>query len=835
MTQGFFKKTAKAKTPFLFDEQTMLPTVPACKKCGLDRFVITPRMPYSGEGKERVFILGEGPGATEDFTGLPFHEDADAGGLFHRTAQLYGFNLRRDAYIQNAVNCRPTFNNEGKANRPPKSGEIAHCRPLWQQSLDETKPKFIWLMGGSAIEAFFGNRRSKVYTMSLSVDRWHRLCIPDPISRAWVIPLYHPSFFVRNKYDTFYLEHEIQFAVQQLQRPEPEFPDEKKRVILKQNFDEVCDLLDFIYEFKIPFAHDYETNCLKPWREGSYIASIAVSFSGKEAFAFPFEYPGHWNERQIRIIHNKWCKILSDPEIPKIVQNYQMEGSWADNHLVHMENFHWDTMVAAHVIDGRNKYSGLKFQTLLHFGTVGYGDHVEHLLEGFPFNKVNEIPLPDLLLYNGMDAMFTMRLYELQSNELLPVGSKLRESAYHLFHEGVETSMRMESRGIPINVEHYAQEINELSDRQDKLKSRLLNDLASQEFSEQFKREPNFESSDDLKILLYKIMQEHPTKFTEKQNISVDEEVLEGIDTPFTKQLIKRRKLKKIQDYIKKFMKIQVNGYLHPGFNLHSVTTYRSSSSEPNFQNLPKRSKEAELIVRSGIIPSPGNFILEVDYGAMEVRIICCCSQDPILAGELNAGIDIHQFWADFFKEEGVSRYDTKNGFVFPLFYGSWYENIHKDLVSRGYKLSVDKVQAAEKSFWDKYHHTLEYRDRQIKDYKRKGYVETLFGFRRHGYLRKTQIINTPVQAAAFHCLQWSLNRLDRQSIEQNWLSQFRGQIHDAMFVDTHPTECRWLIPLIERVMTKDIREAHPWIIVPLLAEFSCSEEDGNWFEMINH
>ena len=828
---GFFKKTSNLKTPLLFDETTMLPSIPGCKKCGLDQYVVSPRMPYSGEGQKGVFVLGEAPGANEDRAGLQFMEEAEAGGLFHYTTRLYGFNLRRDAWLHNAVNCRPSTRNEGKSNRPPKSGEIANCRPLWWDAIQKTQPRFIWLMGGAPIEAFFGNRRSKIFTQDLSVARWHRLCIPDPVTKAWVIPLYHPSFFVRNKYDQFYFEHEMEFAIQQLSRPAPEFPDESKNVITSTDFEEVYNFLDAISISKSPFAHDYETNCLRPWRYGSYVASIAVSLDGKKAFAFPFAYPGVWNERHIRIIQKKWQDLLADPDIPKIVQNYQMEGSWADNYFNHMNNFKWDTMIAAHVIDSRNKYSGLKFQSYLHFGVVGYGDEVAHLLEGKPFNKVHEIPLDKLLVYNGMDAMFTYRLYEVQQ-ELLPEGGALRDTAYALFHEGVETSVHMESRGIPINVQHYEDEVKELKNRQDKLKHRLLVDPASVEFIESYNKEPNFESPDDLKILLFKIMEEFPRKFTDKQNIALDEEVLELIDTPFTKRLIKRRKLKKIQDYVKNFLTLQVNGFIHPNFNLHTVMTYRSSSNDPNFQNIPKRAEEAERAVRMGIIPSLGNYLVEVDYGAMEVRIICCYSQDPTLTQELNDGIDIHQFWCNFFKDEGVSRYDTKNGFVFPLFYGSWWDNIHKDLVSRGYKISPDKVEAAEKSFWEHYHHTLEFRNRQLKDYERKGYVETLAGFRRHGYLRKTQIINTPVQAFAFHCLQWSLNKLDRISIAEGWKSLFRGQIHDAMFIDQNPQEFPYVRNMVTRVMTQDVREKFPRIIVPLLAEFKTSEIDGNWFEM---
>ena len=101
---------------------------------------------------------------------------------------------------------------------------------------------------------------------------------------------------------------------------------------------------------------------------------------------------------------------------------------------------------------------------------------------------------------------------------------------------------------------------------------------------------------------------------------------------PELDNLLRIRKLKKVRDtYLEGFLREQVNGYIHPFFNLHLVRTYRSSSDHPNFQNIPKRDKEAMNIVRRAIFPRPGHQLLELDYSGLEVRIAACYHKDKTM------------------------------------------------------------------------------------------------------------------------------------------------------------------------------------------------------------
>ncbi|MDY0389177.1 MAG: DNA polymerase, partial [Methanolobus sp.] len=54
-----------------------------------------------------------------------------------------------------------------------------------------------------------------------------------------------------------------------------------------------------------------------------------------------------------------------------------------------------------------------------------------------------------------------------------------------------------------------------------------------------------------------------------------------------------------------------------------------NSSERINFQNIPKRDKEAMEITRKAIFPKPGHQLLEIDYSGVEVRISECYHHDP--------------------------------------------------------------------------------------------------------------------------------------------------------------------------------------------------------------
>jgi len=804
-----------------------------CDACNLKHQVISSNIPPTGQGGLSTFVLGEAPGEQEDRLNNQFV--GETGHFLRNCLRVLGYDLDRDFWKSNALACRPT--SPTGSNRPPTTREIKACAPNWRLAVKQFQPKNILLFGGKAVEAFFMNHTQPI-TTNLSISRFRRLHIPDEETGAWIIPLYHPSFVVRNPDAEAIFKLDLKWAMEQIvpERPAPVFEDYSKKIVCIQNFDELMGLFRKIKEQRKPMAFDYETSGLRPFYPGHIIVSTSVAMWGEDvAYSWPHSYPGVWDSKQLEDIRVAWGDILADPFIVKIAQNIQMERPWSKL-IIGVEPQSWclDTMVCSHVIDERPGFTGLDFQVFINWG-YEYGGEIskyKNTVPGTKFNSMHKCPLNQLLPYGGQDAYFTMRLAEKQWN-FPSQGYTIKEArdtqqAYNLFHKGVLAFSEMEELGIPVDVKYYQDTSVRLEKRIAFIEKQLLRTPEALLFKSKEGRDIKLGSPDDLKKLLFQYLNIPSLKKTKLDNDSVDKDVMESIDLPFAKDLVKKRKLDKLKaTYLDGMLELQVDGRIHPNFNLHLVRTYRSSSSDPNFQNLPKRDKESMAMVRGGIIPSKGNRLAEADYGGHEVGIIACYSKDPVLMKERIDGVDIHKEWADFLD---VSRFDGKNGFTFALFYGSYFRNIHRDLVSRGYhSLTEMRVQQAEREFWKKYKVVKKFQEGLLESYKRNGYVEMMHGFRRGGFLTRNEVINSPIQGTAFHLLLWSIIRLTQIAKDEGWKSKLIGQIHDSILTDVDDKETDHVVSTIQRVMTKDILPDHPWINIPLISEITITEIDQAW------
>ncbi len=819
-----------------FNIQTTSPTQKAqrgttgCDSCGLYRQVLNPKIPLTGEGKKNVFIIGEAPGETEDRLNIQFV--GQAGDMLKKHLRIAGFDLNKDFYKTNALLCRPT--NEKGSNRTPTKKEIKCCEPLWRNQLAsiEPPPSFIFLLGQKAVETFFMNRTHPV-TTNLSIARWRKLCIPDSITKAWILPFYHPSFAVRNPDAEGIFKLDLQWALSQLNRTPPEFSDYKEKIIQLTNFDDLINILKWVIENKPTIGFDYETSGLKPYFPGHSIWSTSMAiYSEDKAYAWPHSYPDHWTSEQLEKLIKYWSQILTNPEIYKIAQNIQMEHPWSKQIIgIEVQGWIWDTMVRSHVEDERYEYTSLDFQTFINWG-YEYGSNITKYKKEVPgtkFNRMHKVPLNELLEYNGLDSYFLMKLAERQWENSQRNDKEIKgtNKGYELFHEGILCFNDMEEAGIGVNTQYYQKVKIEQEKRESFLLKRISQYPEIKLFRTKSGRNIDLGSAADINTLLYSYLQLAPTKYTEKGNVSADAEVLENLDLPFAKDIVKVRQIEKNKvTYIEGILNEEVDGRIHPNFNLHLVTSYRSSGSNPNVQNLPRKDKASMELIRGGIIPTKGWQIGEADYGAVEVRIIACYSKDPILLKNLKDGIDIHQEWANFL---GCSRFDAKNTFVFPLFYGSYYKSIYYDLVSRGYNISIGKVQQAEMEFWKKYKVAKRFFEELYKFHRVYGYIEMFTGFRRRGWLSRNQISNIPIQGTAFHCLLWAAIQVNKIRKEENWKTKLIAQIHDSLILDIYPSELAHVITTVRRVMTVDILKVFPWIIVPLLAEIEVAEIDMPW------
>jgi uracil-DNA glycosylase len=64
--------------------------VEQCNACGLDKKVRSPRMWYTGEGRQRILVIGEANGGKEDAYGKQFHEQGDAGAKLRTWIETVG-------------------------------------------------------------------------------------------------------------------------------------------------------------------------------------------------------------------------------------------------------------------------------------------------------------------------------------------------------------------------------------------------------------------------------------------------------------------------------------------------------------------------------------------------------------------------------------------------------------------------------------------------------------------------------------------------------------------------------------------------------------------------
>lgn len=447
--------------------------------------------------------------------------------------------------------------------------------------------------------------------------------------------------------------------------------------------------------------------------------------------------------------------------------------------------------------------------------------------------------------------------------------------AYKLLHEGSLALARAEQQGIRVDLEYCEKMKARLTRRIEYLQKKFRETELYEKWRSMFGSRTNIDSRPQLSQVLYKGYGITPPKKTKTGAGATDDEALRQLIPKFPEiqwiqDIARWRKLR--DTYLEGFTTNQHNGYLHPTFNLHTTVTYRSSSSDPNFQNIPVRDKEARDICRRALYPREGHQLVEADFKSLEVMISACYHKDPVMIEYLETGGDMHKDMAEqiFFIDKldksnpahNTLRSAAKNGFVFPQFYGDYYKNnadslaewigvprtgrwksgqglvlpegpITDHLAAHGIKSMddfINHLKKVEEDFWGRrfkvYH---QWRQRVVEDYRRTGRGEMLTGFVFQGQMRRNQIINTPVQGTAFHCLLRTFIELDKIMRRDKWRSRLIGQIHDSIVMDVHPDELEIVQETIQWVVREYLPSIWRWIIVPLDVEIEVYDVDGPW------
>ncbi|MCP4764554.1 MAG: hypothetical protein GY870_22450, partial [archaeon] len=828
MNQKLFKPKKKTK-------KAVIKKV-GCEVCKLHEKCNSPKLPVYGKGAKKILILASSPTQREDEIGVPYQ--GETGKLLRKALLSTKINLKTDCWHVNGVRCY---------TKKVTNSNINMCRPLLLETIKELKPEKIIVLSKEALQSLLGDR-----TSITGITKWTGEAIPDQELKCWIFPLQDPIYIIKNKFNVMaekFFKDELIAAVQH----DKEFPDnivkEEQLNLITSSYG-ACIYLEGLA--KMPpeaITFDYETTGLKPHAKGHKILCVSFSY-GDRATCFPI-FPDKEFQRALR-------KIIGNPKIKKIAANIQFEDTWTKEILGYsVKNWHWDTMIGQHILNNRSGVSGLKFQTYIKYGILEYDKPVEKYIKSNDksnnaFNKLEECPQVDLLTYCALDSLFTWDLYQ---DQLISLTDETGKIGFDLFMEGAVEFALTHQNGMCVDTDYYNKQNKILLRKMDRLSNKILTSEEVGKWNEE--KEFNFNSDTMLRKLLFDILKYKPSKETAGGKASVDAEALNKLkdDIPILKYILQWKKLHKIQNtYLAGYLREEVDGVIHSNFMLHTTRSFRSSSANVNSQNVPKRELLAYKTVRTGVIPRPGNQLLEVDFSGAEVCISASYNQDPELVNYIiDPKTDMHrdvavQIFKRKEKPEGDERFLAKNSFVFAQFYGDYYKSCAKSLWERmtdqskehlkeqkikSYIQFENHIKAIEYDFWKKRFKVYDkWKTQTWNKYIQKKVIKSHTGFYYTGVMQKNDALNYAIQGSSFHVLLWAFIQISKYIKDNNMKTKIIGQIHDSIVFDVCPVELSILKPVIRKIMCEDTRKQFPFIKVPLNIDAEVSSIDGNWAEM---
>ncbi|MGZ3795263.1 MAG: DNA polymerase I [Pseudobdellovibrionaceae bacterium] len=316
-----------------------------------------------------------------------------------------------------------------------------------------------------------------------------------------------------------------------------------------------------------------------------------------------------------------------------------------------------------------------------------------------------------------------------------------------------------------------------------------------------------------------------------KTGYSTGEDVLEKLEHPIAAKVLQWRELAKLKstyvDALPEMVSPQ-DGRIHTCFNQALTTTGRLSSTQPNLQNIPIRTKRGQR-VRQAFIADPGKKLLSMDYSQIELRILAHISGDPGLQRAFREDLDIHAATAaEIFnvdlKHVTPEQRRRAKAVNFGIAYGQGAFGLAENL-----GISNSEAKTIIGRYFEKFGNVREYIESTIKTAHEKGYVETLFGRRRYieelssksPMLKKfgeRAAINAPIQGTASDLVKKAM--ID---ISQEIPLAMVLQVHDELIFEGSEKELVSSVPELLRIM-----EAAMKLSVPLKVNYAIG---NNWDE----
>lgn len=368
-------------------------TKPQCARCQLCNTAKSPFLPPTGNGKSRILVLVDGPSAYDDDVGA-YGEDR----RYNTLAGIFGAlgcSLREDCWYMGATVC-----NRGRTTIDQDT--VRYCKPYvhdWIRNLD---PTVIITFGDLA------TRSVHAWRAMGNVANWVGYQIPDQTLNVWICPVYSveevaqdinasgvhrtpalPVVWSRHIAEAIAVHSGVPWG-----GGVPNFRD-----FIRCELDTV--VAAKIIETQRPkrIAFDYECNGLDPYAPSARIYTCSICFDGKRTLAFP------WDE----YTRSATVALLENDQVLKMGANIKFEDNWSVIVAGATEVRSWAhcTQASAHIMDTRKGIVNVEFQAYVHVGQSPWSDGISPYLTTTNYagiNRIDACPLPELLMYNGLDS-----------------------------------------------------------------------------------------------------------------------------------------------------------------------------------------------------------------------------------------------------------------------------------------------------------------------------------------------------------------------------------------------------------------------------------------------
>lgn len=526
-------------------------------------------------------------------------------------------------------------------------------------------------------------------------------------------------------------------------------------------------------------AVDTETNGLD--RIDGKIAGICLYTPGEKGIYIPVGHVSYMTNQPLKDNVDTWkmkwfFDVCNENNVKYILHNAKF-----DMHILYWMIGvkivpYWDTLIAGQLLN-ENEPHGLKVLYQKYCVRADEEQQVAKFNTLFNGIEFNSIPPSVGYMYAAFDPIMTYELYKFQEQYLdKEVGQycyrKGLERVADVFREIemplIEVVFDMEVQGVDIDTD-LAKELKDkytyyMNLAVDNFKTQIIELEVAGAFDELRVKHPdkfnkiselgdiniNIASNAQLVILFYDVLKLDPPKGQR----SVGEEQLKQLHHPLVDCILEYRGMSKLlSTYIEAIPNhiAKKDGKLHANFNQYGAKTGRFSSSDPNLQNIPSKTKklsdgtviDAGHDIRQMFIAGEGNVIIGGDFSQQEPRCLAHMSQDENMINAYLHGKDLYatiasklynkpyeeckEFRPDgTVNPEGKQRRSSVKPILLGIMYGRGVNSIAEQM-----NITKEEAQQVINDFYKQFPKVKEFVEFAQENARTYGFVETAWGRKR--------------------------------------------------------------------------------------------------------